>query len=142
MEPQPQHARILVIDDEPKLGSILARVLAPEHEVLVLTSAREAFDRLGAGDGFDLILCDLGMPGVDGITFCEGVRAVSPELTKRIVLMTGGAFSRRAEEFLAESSIPWIAKPFDLEEVRSLVREQLARRQVPLAEPGGEDEAH
>src|SRR4051812_30285187 len=95
-----QRARVLVVDDEPKLGNVVARTLAPEHDVLVLTSAQEALARITVGERFDLILCDLFMPHVDGVEFYERVQLVAPELVERIVIMTGGAFSERTVAFL------------------------------------------
>ena len=67
------------------------RVLASEHDVLVLPSAREALDRIAGGERFDLVLCDLMLPGVTGMAFHERVRSVAPDLLERIVIITGGA---------------------------------------------------
>ena len=61
-----QRARVLVIDDDQRLGTLVARMLAREHEVTVLTSARAALDRIAAGERFDVMLCDLMMPELTG----------------------------------------------------------------------------
>lgn len=120
-----QRARVLVIDDERKVGDVIARVLQPEHDVVVLTSAQDALDRIGAGERLDLILCDLAMPGVDGVAFYEGVESIAPELVARIVVLTGGAFSTRTEAFLERTRIARIDKPFDSAHLRQVVRERL-----------------
>ena len=120
---QPQRARVLVVDDEAKLGKVIARTLAPEHDVLVLTSAQEALDRIVAGERFDLILSDLCMPGVDGMAFYERVRSVAPELVEHIIIMTGGAFTERTVAFLDRTRIPRLEKPFEPGDLRRLMRE-------------------
>jgi CheY-like chemotaxis protein len=124
---EPRRARVLVIDDEPKLGHVIARTLAPEYDVLVLTRAQEALDRICAGQRFELILCDLAMPGVDGTAFYERIRSVAPDLAERIVIMTGGAFLPRTEAFLDRTRVPRVEKPFDAAQLRRLVQEQLRR---------------
>ena len=121
-----RRARVLVVDDEPKLGRVIARILAPEHDVIALTSAQEALDRITAGEGFDLILCDLAMPGVDGIELYERVSSIAPALVERIVMMTGGAFTERTAAFLDRPCIRRLDKPFEPEHLRRLVRERVA----------------
>jgi CheY-like chemotaxis protein len=114
---------VLVIDDDPHLGALVARMLRREHEVAVATSAGEALDRIGAGERFDLILCDLMMPGSTGVDFHERLAPMAPEQLARVVYMTGGAFSPRSREFLERPSIRWIEKPFGFEELRRLVQQ-------------------
>jgi DNA-binding NtrC family response regulator len=121
-------ARLLIIDDDVKLGAIMARALAPEHEVLVLTSAHLALARIALGERFDLVLCDLMLPGVSGVDFYERLAGIAPELVDRVVFVTGGAYSQRAVEFLERAHIPRIEKPFpSLTAFRAMVREYLAR---------------
>jgi len=122
-----RRARVLIIDDDQKLGRILARALAREHEVTVMTSAREALARIEAGDRFDLILCDLMMPGVGGEDFYERVGVVAPELVECVVIMTGGAYTPKAVAFLERASIRRLEKPFQLAELLEAVREHLSR---------------
>ena len=71
----------------------------------------------------DLVLCDLDMPGVNGSTVHTTVKRSHPELVQRFVLMTGGACSGWAEEFLAGYSGARLEKPFSVadEQVLSLV---------------------
>lgn len=120
-------ARLLVIEDDVRLGKLVARMLAREYEVLVATEAREALERITAGDRFDLILCDLMMPGMGGEDFCARVALVAPELANRTVFISGGAFTPLAAGFLARTSIPCLDKPFGLAELLRFVHEQLLR---------------
>jgi CheY-like chemotaxis protein len=122
-----KRARILVLDDEPKLAHAIRRTLAPEYDVLVLTSASEALDRIADGEGFDLIVCDLSMPTMDGVAFFERVASFAPKLAERIIIMTGGAFTERTTRFLARTSVLRLEKPFEPAHLRRVVQEQLER---------------
>jgi len=117
-------ARILVIDDEPLLGRTLSFMLEESHDVVVVDGGAEALKRLGEDTRFDLVLCDLDMPGVNGSSVHTAMADRHPELVPRFVLMTGGACSDWAEEFLARYSGARLEKPFsaaDVEQVLALV---------------------
>lgn len=116
-----RRGRVLVIDDEPAIGRVVGRVLQSEHDVFVLTDAREALPRIAGGEVFDIVFCDLMMPGMTGMDFYEALRQSNPELARRIVFVTGGAFAPRAEEFLRTTSNPTMAKPFDPGALRRIV---------------------
>ncbi len=124
--PQPQRvaarrARVLVVDDELPLASMLSRVLSDEHEVIIATSAREALAELRQRN-FDVVLCDLLMPVMSGMDLYRELKEQLPGTEQRMVFMTGGAFTPRAAEFLTTVSNPRLEKPFDLNQVRQLVR--------------------
>jgi CheY-like chemotaxis protein len=114
---------ILVIDDEPMVGRLVERALGRGHRVTAVTTGREGLDRLAAGERFDLILCDLMMPEITGMDMYERVVAFAPEQADRMVFLTGGAFTRRASEFLEER--PFLEKPFDLRALEALVRRRV-----------------
>ena len=63
---------------------------------------------------YDLIVCDLKMPRVDGITFYRAIAAANPPLARRVVFVTGDVAGTEAERFLEESGCRWLAKPFRL----------------------------
>jgi CheY-like chemotaxis protein len=123
----PQRARVLVVDDEPSLSRIIARTLEPEYDVSVRGSAQEALDAILAGERYDLVLCDLAMPGMDGVAFCQRLQVVAPELAERVIIMTGGAFTERLTAFLTETTIPRLEKPFLVAELRAVLGERLSR---------------
>jgi CheY-like chemotaxis protein len=121
-------ARVLVVDDEPSLSRIIARTLGPEYDVSVQNSAQEALDAILAGERYDLVLCDLSMPGMDGVTFYHRLEALAPELAARFIVMTGGAFTERLAAFLKETGLPRLEKPFLVTELRTVVGERLSPR--------------
>ena len=124
-EPPPStrrvRARILVVDDEPLIVDALKRTLA-HHDVEVSTGAREALDRILAGERYDVILCDLLMPGMTGMELGDALARELPEQAERVVFMTGGAFTAAAKEFLDRVPNPRIEKPLDLGRLDSLIR--------------------
>ncbi len=123
-----QRRRVLVVDDDLKLGALVARVLASEHDVLVMTSARQALDHIARRKQFDLVLCDLMLPGMSGIDFHERLCLTAPDLAGRVLFVTGGASSPRAEAFLMRADIRHIEKPFaSIADLRARVREEIAR---------------
>jgi CheY-like chemotaxis protein len=128
-EPAPPRVKtgsILVIDDEPLVGRLVERALSRQHRVTAVVTGREGLDKVLAGEVFDLILCDLMMPEMTGMDLYEHVLACSGAQAERMVFLTGGAFTRRAREFLQQH--PYLEKPFDLSALEALVHARLGAR--------------
>ena len=119
-------ARVLVVDDETPIANTLRELLAPDHEVVAATNAREALTALARSD-FDVVFCDLMMPGMNGIDLYERLRVDRPGMERRIVFMTGGAFTAHTAEFLASVDNRRIEKPFSLGLVEQIVRQMAPR---------------
>ncbi|MFL5356071.1 response regulator [Archangium sp.] len=124
----PQRGRILVVDDEPMMGVAVRRTLQREHDVVTLTSAREAHARLVGGEHFDVILCDVMMPEMSGMELHQELSRHAPALAERMVFLTGGAFTPNARAFLEQAGIRRVDKPFSSRELRQLVQTMLASR--------------
>ncbi|HYI02053.1 hybrid sensor histidine kinase/response regulator, partial [Hyalangium sp.] len=122
-------ARVLVVDDEPNVTLSLQRALSREHEVATANNARDALRLLAQDRGFDVILCDLMMPGMTGMDLYAELDREAPELARRIVFMTGGAFTARAVSFLQGVPNPKMGKPLNLEELRMLITQRAAEAQ-------------
>lgn len=116
----PGRKRVLVIDDEPMVGQLLRKVLG-EHEVIAETSARVALDRLRTDRRFDVILCDVMMPDVSGMEFYDQLGTVDPSLRRRVVFLSGGVFTERAQTFLDSVPNHRLAKPFDVEALTAVL---------------------
>ncbi|MCY1044460.1 PAS domain S-box protein [Corallococcus sp. bb12-1] len=114
-------ARILVVDDEPNVTVALQRSLAAEHEVATANSAQAALRLVNEGGRFDLILCDVMMPGMTGMDLYFELGRSSPEQAGRMVFMTGGAFTPRTVSFLRDVPNLKLSKPLDLAQLRELV---------------------
>jgi CheY-like chemotaxis protein len=121
----PSRGRVLVIDDEPLIGRVIKNALKREHDVSVFQSASAALSLLDEGETFDLVLCDVTMPELDGPGFYARVAKRWPQLLSRMVFMTGGAFTPTAAAFMRRGLTPVLAKPFQIEVLRQLVSERV-----------------
>jgi signal transduction histidine kinase len=115
-------ARVLIVDDEPNIGASIQQLLKADHDAETLTDARDAYARVLAGERYDVILCDLLMPEMDGPALYRAVRECAPEQAARMAFVTGGAFTERARKFLGEISNPCLEKPFAIESLMALIR--------------------
>jgi two-component system NtrC family sensor kinase len=105
-------ARILVVDDEPDVADIVAIVLRKAaHEVDIVDSGTAALDRLET-ERYDLIVCDLVMPGVNGMAVYEAVER-RPEPRPRMLFLSGYYDAGGYEDFLERTKAPVVPKPFD-----------------------------
>lgn len=116
-----------MIDDEPYLGAAVRRSLAKEHLVVAVDGAAEALTRLERGERYDVILCDLMMPGMDGIEFHRRLSLVLPEEAPRVVFITGGAMTARVEAFFRRVPNLLLEKPLDLDGLRALIERRSGR---------------
>ncbi len=120
-----RRGKVLVVDDEPHVAATLRQLLARDHDVTVLTNAREALGRIVGGERFDVIFCDLLMPEMSGMDFHAAVMPVARDQSDRIVFMTGGAYTPVLREFLEQVPNRHLEKPFALRDVRDAVAELL-----------------
>ncbi|HEY8946481.1 MAG TPA: ATP-binding protein, partial [Polyangiaceae bacterium] len=109
--------RLLVIDDEKFLLDTLRRVLEEDYEVTTAHGGRQALELLESGERFDVILSDLLMPGVTGMDLFDELEKSHPAHASRIVFMTGGAFTPRAQRFLSGGRHAVLEKPFTSSEL-------------------------
>lgn len=120
LETRQPRRRVLVIDDEPLVGNALARSLQ-QHEVVFAAGGRAGLEQLERDQAFDVILCDLTMPTVDGVDVYEALRSKRPELAARLVIITGGALTPRTSAFLENHRLPVLGKPVDREALLRVV---------------------
>jgi signal transduction histidine kinase len=119
-------ARILVIDDEVMIGNLLKRVLGELYAVEAMTHPDQAVQRIRSGERFDLVLCDITMPGRTGIEVHEAIRAISPEQADAMMFLTGGALNEGARSFLSARESSVITKPFAMAEIQRRIAARLA----------------
>ena len=107
---------------------MVRRMRTEAFDVETETTALRALERFRSGQRFDLVLCDLMMPVLSGMDFFAELERLDAEQARRVVFLTGGAFTPRAREFLDRTPNPCLEKPFELEEFRRLVGELLPPR--------------
>jgi len=117
---------VLVVEDEAALGAAVAESLQDAGFVVDRASdGLEALDRLRQRH-FDLIICDLKMPRVGGMEFYRELEASKPEMTRRIMFVTGDVAGTDAERFLEETGTRWLAKPFRLKDLLQAARDMVS----------------
>jgi two-component system, cell cycle sensor histidine kinase and response regulator CckA len=123
----PRRGRLLIVDDDEKVGEALACLLRADHDVEVSVDPRAIAERLLAGERFDAILCDLMMPGMTGMELHATVVREVPEQAERFVFVTGGAFTPAATDFVGRVSNTVLEKPYDLRALTAALAAQLRR---------------
>jgi len=113
----------LVVEDEAALGTAVAEALADVgFTVDRAGDGEEALERVKEKP-YDLIICDLKMPRLDGKAFYRTIAVTHPALARRIVFVTGDVAGTDAEGFLEDSGCRWLAKPFRLRDLLAIARE-------------------
>jgi CheY-like chemotaxis protein len=113
--------RILIVDDDAMVLSALWRRLRRRYDTVTVLGGVEALARLSEDPSFDSIVCDLMMPEVDGKTFYDAIEKDHPQLSRRIVFMSGGAFTPRLRRFAASVPNPVLQKPVSREDLESML---------------------
>jgi len=123
--PKSTRPRILVIDDEYSIVALLQRFLEPlGYEVDGALEGNIALSLLGERV-YDLVIADVKMPGTDGRQIYALINERYPTLRRRVIFATGDTANGETQRFLRERGVPWLTKPFDMEEVQQLVRERV-----------------
>jgi CheY-like chemotaxis protein len=130
--------RVLIVDDDLVLAQTIRPILADEFEVTVTAAPSMALAWLTSDKWYDVVLCDVMMPEMNGLQLRAHVERVAPEQATRFIFMTGGTLVPEVQALLEVTPSIVLAKPFDFEGLRELIRRWAAgeprRRQVS---PGG-----
>ena len=108
---------------------MLDRVLGHRHDVTLARDGAEALAVITGGRRFDLILCDLMMPKMNGMELFERVEQIAPEQASGFVFLCGGAVTQRASDFLDAHAGQRFDKPFQLHELEAMIAERLRPRE-------------
>jgi len=118
--------RILVVEDEPTVAKLIADVMADDgYQVDTLLDSREAIGRLEKKQ-YGLLICDLRMPHLDGAGLLRALVRRGNPLQQRLLFVTGDTMSPRTLDFLKSSGLPYLAKPFLVDELKEAVRQAIA----------------
>ena len=122
----PDEYRILVVDDEEIIAWAISQGLSRKGEMLVQTaqSGEEALEKLTV-ESFDLVITDLRMKGMTGIELLTNVRSLYPETG--VVVMTAYGTPEAKKEASQRGSLYYLDKPFEMDELRSIVHEALQK---------------
>ncbi len=131
--PATPRRNILVVDDEPAIVEILYQVLkADGHRVDTAVNGEMAWRKI-KNEKYDLIISDLRMPGLSGQELYARVRESDRPLAQRFIFSTGDVLSVDTHTFLGDTGNAYLQKPFELEAIRRVVNQTLAReRREPI----------
>jgi two-component system NtrC family sensor kinase len=119
--------RVLVVEDELPVAELIRDVLRQDGMIVeTITDSREGLVRALTGS-YDLILCDLRMPAPDGAAFYRQLKAAGRGAHARLAFVTGDTLSRSSTSLLKRARLPFLAKPFFVEDLRAFVARALER---------------
>jgi two-component system, cell cycle sensor histidine kinase and response regulator CckA len=118
--------RVLVVDDEEALRAVVVRMLKAQHDLVTAASGEAAQAILERDQDFDVILCDLMMPDMTGMELHEWLLAHYPVLARRVVFLSGGAFTGKASAYVTSAGNIRLEKPYESAKLRRLVAELVA----------------
>jgi signal transduction histidine kinase/ActR/RegA family two-component response regulator len=106
--------RVLVVDDEESITDLITEILTREGcDVVAVTAGELALQKIQE-EAYDLVVCDLRMPGMDGREVYNQVEQIKPQLTSRFLFLTGD-ISDESLAFLQGANRPYLMKPFTKE---------------------------
>ncbi len=121
--------RILIVDDERSMVEFLEYLLDKEgYQVTGCLDPEGALALLREGEGFDLVISDIKMPGMDGLELLKAARNRDPDIP--FIFITAYASSETAIEALKLGAFDYITKPFEIEKLKSLVMHALTARDL------------
>ncbi len=112
--------RLLIVDDEVLVARAVRRMFDKEFRVEIALNGHSALEKLGTTD-FDVVLCDLMMPGISGLDVYRQIRSENEPLARRFVFATGGLFSQELSDSVKRLSNMIVEKPFDPAELRRVI---------------------
>jgi two-component system, NtrC family, sensor kinase len=128
MENENSKKRILAIDDEPIISRVSTRVLkADGFEVDVAGNGLVA-KAMAAKVEYDLYLCDIRMPEMNGMEFYEYLRKAHPGCESRVIFVSGDTMNHEVKTFLSDKNNLFLMKPFTPEELRIVIKKALKQR--------------
>jgi putative nucleotidyltransferase with HDIG domain len=123
-------AKILIIDDEPNVLSVLSSLLSSAHDCRTATSAIEAIEYLKE-EAYDLVLSDIVMPGMTGLELLAEITMLSLETV--VILISGNLNIQNAIEALRRGAFDYVTKPFNLSDVETAVARALRHQSLVKA---------
>jgi DNA-binding NtrC family response regulator len=121
--------RILIVDDKETMRSLFQRLLS-DHRVTTASDGAKALALIDEDEPFDVIVSDIRMPGLDGLSLLKEVKQVHPET--EVILMTAYAEIGDAVEAMKAGALDYLVKPFDPDEAVRVVNKALELRRIRM----------
>ncbi len=116
--------KLLIVDDEPDMLKLLGMIIRDKtpYETITTNNPTEALDLVKKG-GYDLVITDLKMPGLDGVEMLEAVKKYDADIP--VIIMTAYGTVETAEEALSKGAFDFITKPFRKEQILFTIEKAL-----------------
>jgi two-component system, NtrC family, response regulator AtoC len=124
-------ANVLIVDDDTVTADMILQALEKEEYVITVAHSGPASMAAGRSQKFDLILTDLRMPDMDGLTLLEWFNKEQPDAI--VIMMTAFGSSSSAIEAIQHGAYDYISKPFKIDDLRQMIRKALSVRAIPKA---------
>lgn len=123
-------SKILIIEDEAAIRRVLSKILSEENDTYVVEDAEDGIQGLEKikNNDYDLVLCDIKMPKMDGVEVLEEVKKIKPEIP--MVMISGHGDMETAIQTMRLGAFDYISKPPDLNRLLNTVRNALDRKQL------------
>jgi two-component system nitrogen regulation response regulator NtrX len=123
-------SKILIIEDEAAIRRVLAKILSEENDTYIVEVAEDGLQGLEKikNSDYDLVLCDIKMPKMDGVEVLEAVKKIKPEIP--MVMISGHGDMETAIQTMRLGAFDYISKPPDLNRLLNTVRNALDRKQL------------
>ena len=112
---------ILLVDDSELILRAMTRLLGADYALTTAGCGQEALERVRAGARFDVIICDVAMPRMTGVAFYRALERDYPEQAARFLFATGGAETMRSPDFLLDTHVRVLLKPFGATQLRASI---------------------
>ncbi len=123
-------SKILIIEDEPAIRRVLSKIIAEENTTYQVSEAEDGLAgmELLKNEDFDLVLCDIKMPKMDGVEVLEAVKKIKPEIP--MVMISGHGDLETAIQTMRLGAYDYISKPPDLNRLLNTVRNALDKKNL------------
>ena len=123
--------KVLVVDDDSAMRDVLERILETENlTVYTATDGKEALQKTLSLKP-DLLLLDINMPNLDGLTLCKAIRTGKETQNIAVIIVTGHTTRGRVEECMEAGADDYLAKPFKMEELVMRVHAMFRTAHIP-----------
>lgn len=125
-------SKILIIEDEAPIRRVLTKILSEENDTYLVQEAEDGLQgiELVKNEDFDLILCDIKMPKMDGVEVLEAIKKIKPEIP--MVMISGHGDLETAIQTMRLGAFDYISKPPDLNRLLNTVRNALDKKQLVI----------
>ncbi|MEO8516222.1 MAG: sigma-54 dependent transcriptional regulator [Flavobacterium sp.] len=123
-------SKILIIEDEPAIRRVLTKILSEENDTYIVDEAEDGLKGLEKvkNEDYDLVLCDIKMPKMDGVEVLEAIKKIKPEIP--MVMISGHGDLETAVNTMRLGAFDYISKPPDLNRLLNTVRNALDRKKL------------